>query len=180
MGRARLPSMTYLHDTQEWKDFYRFGAGQHYQDNFLPVARQSLPNEADRIIGLFWVDQSMRIDYGINEPWWCINAIAVDPEFERCGLGTGFVNMIREQACHVGVTSIYGLSHPSGYAFWEAQPDFTLLEPGAPLGASQPVQLRGGQLRQARFDSEPGHRFFYNTVTETGPGGRLMPGDPCG
>lgn len=167
LARMQLPSMTFLHEPELWDNTYRFGAGIHARDNYLLTARAELPDGSSSLAAFFWVDQAIRADYGIDQPWWCINAIAVASRFQRGGLGSGLVKQIREKANDVGVTSIYGLSHPTGFSFWESQEGFTLAPLGTALVPSEPVITPAG-LRTTHLEPEPGHRFFYAATDAPG------------
>lgn len=166
---AQLPSMTYLHDPESWANFYRFGAGQHPQDNYFIVLRAMQAGGQEPLVGFVWVDPSLHVDYGIDQPWWCINAIAVAEPYQGMGLGRRLVAMIRQQAGEVGVVSIYGLSHPSGFGFWEAQGGFSLTPPGAPLVSSKPVPTPNSGPQTVSLQPEPDHRFFYASTAARTP-----------
>lgn len=164
LARAQLPSMSYLHTPDTWSDYYRFGPGAHPRDNYFLVARAAHSDGTEQLLGFIWVDPSMSIDHGISQPWWCINAIAVSAEFQGQGLGRHFVSMVRARAEEIGVVSIYGLSHPAGFGFWEAQDGFVLAADKASLVSSAPVLVGDSQSPQTiSLAPEADHRFFYAT-----------------
>jgi GNAT superfamily N-acetyltransferase len=164
--------MTYLHDSERWRSSYRFGAGHHSRDNFLPVLRSGHGN----IIAFAWVDAAPAVDHGIAEPWWCINALAVDEAFEGKGHGRGLVNLIANQAADAGVVAVYGLSYPSAAGFWRAQ-GFGLTEIGGALASDRPARLLSGtEPRRIVLNGEPGHHMLFANLADSDPAAaRLFP-----
>lgn len=161
LARTQLPTMSYLHERDMWDQTYRFGSGRHPLDSYFLVARATQNNDdSGPLVGFIWVDPAMHTDHGITEPWWCINAVAVEAAIQGIGLGRQLVSMVQERADDVGISSIYGLSHSSGFGFWESQNGFVLAPPEVGLVSSSPVTVDGSD-RVVRLDPEPGHRFFY-------------------
>lgn len=178
LARVQLPSMSYLHDPETWSDYYRFGAGSHPRDNYFLVARAANSDDTGQLLGFIWVDPSMSIDHGIDQPWWCINAVAVPADVQRRGLGRHLVSMVRARADQVGVVSIYGVSHPSGFGFWKAQDGFVLAADDAALVSSEPVLVGDSELPQTiTLAPEPGHRFFYATCQDRPADSIILQGD---
>lgn len=161
-----LPHMTYLHDPDGWRTFYRFGAGQHDRDNLLIVAR----NEPDApILGFCWADAAMYHDHGIEEPWWCINAVAVTSEVGRRGIGRALVTLIKQQAAEAGVVTLYGICYPESVAFWTRQ-GFGVSSRGGALIADRPVRhVRRRQVTIAPLrDAQGDHMFVASLPSAVG------------
>lgn len=177
LARKQLPSMTYLHDLDSWRSTYRFGAGLHPRDNYFLVLRAVQQDGQEPLVGFIWADPSLHVDYGIDQPWWCINAVAIATPFQAGGLGHQLVEAVHEQASTVGVVSIFGLSHPSGFGFWEAQDGFSLTPPGKPLVSSEPVEIPHSAPRHISLDPEPDHRFFYASTTARQPSDIVLGAD---
>lgn len=157
LARKQLPEMTYLHDAEGWTKHARFGAGRHPRDKFALVARLT---DTGELIGFFWVDDAPATDFGIAEPWWCINALAVRSDLQRKGLGRSLVGIIVQQATEFGVHLLYGLCYPVAAPFWEKQ-GFIVGAKDQDMIVDRPVQmLDGSQARVSSWDCEPGNHFF--------------------
>jgi GNAT superfamily N-acetyltransferase len=113
-----MPDMTALHSDGGWRTCYRFGPGFHPEDNYLLIVR--LDGDGP-LLGFAWVDAAARTDARVAEPWWCINAVAVDGRIAGQGLGRQLVAMIKDQAAAIGISSLYGLCYPSSAGFWRKQ-----------------------------------------------------------
>lgn len=164
LARDQLPGMTYIHETEGWRNYYRFGAGLHPRDNYFVIVRI---NQDGPLLGLAWVDAAAAHDYGIAEPWWCINAVAVVKEVAGKGLGTALVKMIKAQAESAGVVSLYGICYPSSAGFWHKQ-GFALTELGGGATADGPVRMLDGSHKVFSMSGEPGNHTMALSFGGTG------------
>lgn len=156
----RMPEMTLMRDPEGWRIHYRFGGGLHPRDNYFMIVRLG---EDGPLVGLAWVDAALAYDHDIEEPWWCINAVAVAEEFAGQGLGRQLVGLIRAQAENVGITSIYGVCYPGSAGFWKSL--------GASVGdldggmrSTEPVRMFDGSMNTLNIDGELGNHTFVFTL----------------
>lgn len=157
LAREALPSFPALHDPEGWRTSYRFGSGLHPRDNYLIAVRDG--GEDGPLVGFIWVDAAMAIDYGVIEPWWCINAVAVAPAYRRAGHGRALVLTAVERARAIGVALIYGLSVRASVPFWEDL-GFTVAADREPLVSDRPARRATGELARLDLDPETDHRWF--------------------
>lgn len=156
LTRRRMPEMTALHADESWRTYYRFGPGFHPQDNYLLIAR--LGGDGP-LLGLVWADAAARTDAGVLEPWWCINALAVDERVAGQGLGRQLVKMVKDQAAAIGISSLYGLCYPTSADFWRKQ-GFSVGELGQGMRSDVPVRLSSGARKTFHTDGEAGNHCF--------------------
>ncbi|MGC4784123.1 GNAT family N-acetyltransferase [Micromonospora zamorensis] len=148
--------MTLIHEPESWQTYWRFGVGQTVRDNLLIVARKT---EESPIIGFCWVDAAMYHDHGVEEPWWCLNALAVVPDYRRSGIGRSLVNVVKRQADKVGIASIYGVCYPSTVDFWSAQ-GFSVTARGGSLEADRLVRLKDQEVKLGPLSDGEGDCMF--------------------
>ncbi|MET7875517.1 GNAT family N-acetyltransferase [Micromonospora profundi] len=139
IAQSELPGMTFIHDPESWRTYWRFGVGETPRDNLLIVARET---EDSPVIGFCWVDAAMYHDHRIEEPWWCLNALAVMPEYRRAGIGRSLASVVKMQARKAGISSIYGVCYPSSVDFWSSQ-GFSVTARGGSLEADRLIRVEG-------------------------------------
>ncbi|WP_143025341.1 GNAT family N-acetyltransferase [Micromonospora sp. WMMB235] len=159
MARRELPEMTLIHEPESWRTHWRFGVGETARDNLLIVARET---EESPIMGFCWVDAAMYHDHGIEEPWWCLNALAVVPEYRRSGIGRSLVNVVKRQAEKVDISSIYGVCYPSTVDFWSSQ-GFSVTARGGSLEADRLVRLKDQKVRLGPLSDGEGDCMFVRS-----------------
>lgn len=157
LARDALPSFPALHDEDGWRSFYRFGNGAHPRDNYLLVLRDG--GEAGSLAAFVWVDAALAIDHEIQEPWWCINAVAVAPAYRRRGLGRALIDTVAARGREVGVTLLYGLSVASAVPFWQSL-GLTVAAEDEALVANRPAHRVTGEEVRMHLDPEQDHRWF--------------------
>lgn len=162
LARETLPSFPALHDEDGWDAHYRFGAGLHPRDSFLPVVRSGSGD--GELVAFVWVDAAAAADHGIVEPWWCINALSVAPKFRRQGFGRALVGAVAARAQEAGVELLYGLSVPSATRFWQAC-GLSIAGDGEALVSDRPSRRADGTLSRVHFDvATPGDRWFVGRL----------------
>jgi len=159
LARDELPSFSYLHDEERWPN--KFGRGERLEDNLLIAACDGMDGP---LIGFVWADQAMRVDHGIQEPWWCLNAIAVRPEYRGRGIGKLLVGDIVEAVRAVGVELIYGLAISGSEGFWQHN-GFHVADEGERVVSTTPVQRDGANSARLTLPPEKGHRWFLGCPT---------------
>ena len=164
LARAELPSMTTLHNDEGWRTHIRFGRGEEIFSNCTLVLRDS---DADNIlVGFIWVDAAMYVDKRIVEPWWCINALAVNARYRRKGIGRGLVGEIEGIATATGVALLYGQSVAEAVPFWKAA-DYILAADGEAVRTHAPAMLVSGERVVFTAEPGPGDRFFLKYLART-------------
>lgn len=167
LARDQMPEMTALHDERGWQDHGRLGMGRHPRETFVLVARQG-----DSLLGFCWVDAAAVTDYGVAEPWWCINAVAVRGDLQGKGLGSQFAKIIKQQAEQIGITMLYGTCYPSSAAFWRHS-GFVVGELEQDAQSDRPVKLLDGQEKGIAWQCEPGNHIFMLNVGDDSSAARL-------
>jgi len=162
LARYELPSMISLHGEAGWTNFNRFGRGQQVRGNCTLVLRDGGPGGP--LIGFIWADDAMYTDHGIAEPWWCINALAIAPQFRGKGRGTALVSEVASAGALAGVVLLYGQSVPSAVPFWEGL-GYLLADDGESVGTHSPARRVTGDKVLATFEPGPGDRFFMKYLT---------------
>lgn len=166
LARNRLPAMTYLHDASTWEQAYRFGPGFHARDRYLPVIHAMHPDGREELLAFAWVDAALADDSGLEEPWWCINAVAVTEPYARDGLGSQLVAMIEHQARAAGIVSLYGQAYASAADFWRSC-GFSVAELGGILASEKEVPVPDRGLQRVVLNAEPDQHFFVKQVAGT-------------
>ncbi|PPI18920.1 hypothetical protein C5D04_00500 [Rathayibacter sp. AY1D2] len=164
LARAEMPTMTFLHDPDRWA--HRFDTGTSIRSSWTLVLRAGHPS--GELIGFSWVDDAMFVDANVVEPWWCINALVVAPEYRRRGYGTGLLKVVLETARAAGAVLVYGQSLPAAIPFWR--------EAGFIIGGEEEALRTHHPARRATGDPvmltmAPGHsdRWFVKyTVSAKG------------
>jgi GNAT superfamily N-acetyltransferase len=169
LARDRLPSMLALHSEAGWHRFNRFGNGQRARGNCTLVLRDG--DERGPLIGFVWTDDAMRVDYGIVEPWWCINALAIAPQYSSTGRGTALVNAVTEAARSAGVVQLYGQTVPTAVDFW-MKAGFTVADDAEELRSDYPALSASGDRLRINAASGPGDRWFVKTLLDV-PGTKM-------
>jgi GNAT superfamily N-acetyltransferase len=164
LARAELPEMTALHEEESWRTHDRFGDGTRVRGNCTLVLRQSGQNGA--LVGFVWADMAMRTDFAIEEPWWCINALAVVPAYRGLGLGAALVSSVETAARLAGVVLVYGQSVPEAVDFWR-QNDYILAQPGECLKTHKPARRAGSDPVMLTARPGPHDRWFVKYLAET-------------
>lgn len=167
LARDRLPTMTSLHDPASWDRSYRFGPGYHSRDRYLPVVHAVRDDGSEALVAFAWVDAALADDLGVEQPWWCINALAVRKEYARRGIGSGVVSAIVDHALGAGVVSVYGQAYASAAEFWRSC-GFWLTALGGLLASQVPVPVPGGAIQQVVLNAEEDQHFFVKSIE--GPG----------
>lgn len=159
LAETVLPRMTYLTDPSAWKMAYRFGVGRHIRDQCFFVAREA---RASRLLGFVWADAAMYDDHGFEDPWWCIDAVAVDPAAQRHGVGAHLVEMVVKQAKAAGIVSLYGICYPDATPFWRSL-GFQVSAAGGSLASDRPARRQALPPRRAVInDAEGDHVIVLN------------------
>lgn len=161
---AELPTMTALHDAEGWKTHNRFGRGANIRGNCTAVLREA--GSAGPLIGFIWADSAMMIDYDLDVPWWCINAVAVSPAHRGAGRGARLVSLVQQAADKAGVELLYGQSVPGAVAFWETL-GWNVAAPGEDLRMPRAVRRANGELVTMRLQPGPDDRFFLQHTAHT-------------
>jgi GNAT superfamily N-acetyltransferase len=159
LAREQLPDMTYLHDETSWRTYHRFGDGSHARDNYLIVTRAE---GSDQLLGFLWADAAPYQDYGVIEPWWCLNALAVAEHAQGKGLGRLMVSSAWSRAEASGVVSVYGTSYPQSAEFW-ARCGFAVASEKERLGADRLVRFANGSRKHLEMTAERGNRWFVRS-----------------
>lgn len=166
LARAELPTMTALHDEEGWMTYQRFGAGRQPRESWTVMLRDS--TEEGELIGFAWVDDSMFVEAGITEPWWCINALAVIPSRRGQGFGTQLVEGVADAGRSAGVNLLFGQTVPGAVAFWQRS-GFTLAEPMEPLVTNNPAgRMNLGPTNLRLAPGHPDRWFVRYLATEPG------------
>jgi GNAT superfamily N-acetyltransferase len=166
LTRAELPTMTALHDEAGWISHQRFGTGRQPRDSWTVMLRES---RADgELIGFAWVDDAMFVEAGVIEPWWCINALVVEPSRRGQGFGTQLLEAVAMAGRSAGVALLFGQTVPDAVTFWRRS-GFTLTEPMEPLITNSPA--RRVDTDPVNLTLPPGHpdRWFVRYLA-TEPG----------
>lgn len=108
----------------------------------------------------------MRIDCDIVEPWWCVNALAIDPRFRGKGRGTSLVSEVASAGKLAGVDLLYGQSVPGAVTFWERL-GFILAGDGEAIRTHSAAERSTGDRVNLNLKPGPGDRFFIKYLTET-------------
>jgi GNAT superfamily N-acetyltransferase len=166
---AELPTMTALHDVEGWRTHNRFGRGANVRGNCTAVLRDG--SSAGTLIGFIWADSAMMIDYDLDVPWWCINAVAVSPAYRGAGRGARLVSLVQQAAEEAGVELLYGQSVPGAVAFWETL-GWSVADTGEALRMPRAVRRTNGELVTMELQPGPDDRFFlqYTAHTNRPPG----------
>lgn len=166
---TELPTMTALHDVEGWRTHNRFGRGANVRGNCTAVLREG--SSAGALIGFIWADSAMMIDYDLDVPWWCINAVAVSPSYRGAGRGARLVSLVQQAAGEAGVEILYGQSVPGAVAFWETL-SWSVADPGEDLRMPRAVRRTNGELVTMRLQPGSDDRFFlhYTGHTNQPPG----------
>lgn len=143
LARAELPTMTNLHDEGNWARHRRFGTGRQLRGGWTVTLRAS--HHARELIGFAWVDDAMLVEFGVLEPWWCINALVVAPSHRGRGFGTQLVEAVATAGRSAGVALLFGQTVPDAVPFWRRS-GFILGEPLEPLVTNNPAR---------RVDADP-------------------------
>lgn len=162
LARAELPSMTSLHSEAGWTNFNRFGRGQQVRGNCTLILRDGGPDGP--LIGVIWADDAMYTDHGIAEPWWCINALAIAPQFRGKGRGSALVSEVSAVGAIAGVALLYGQSVPNAVSFWK-ELGCVLADDGESIGTHKPARRVTGEKVMLMFEPGPGDRFFVKYLT---------------
>lgn len=102
LAKRCLPDLTPLHG-EDWA--HRLGPrGSPWFASLVIAAR----NDAREIVGFAWADAAALADLEITEPWWCLNAVAVEPDARGDGIGRRLVDTVVQLARNAGVVSVYG------------------------------------------------------------------------
>jgi GNAT superfamily N-acetyltransferase len=161
LAREELPRMTSLHEPESWRTHLRFGMGQNPQDRLFAVARET---EGAPPYGFCWVDAAMRVDCGIEEPWWCINALVVAASQRGHGTGSALAEIVKQRAASVGIVSLYGVSYSSSAPFWKAQ-GFDVGPAGGYVGTDRPVAVPEQGVVQFKWCDSGGDHMFVLSFT---------------
>ena len=161
MARNLLPYMPALHDDIGWRTHNRFGDGRAVRGSCTLIARDS--SQANQMIGFAWFDDALYVDSDVDEPWWCVNAIAVDPLQRGRGAGRALVAEIEFLARRAGVAMLYGQSVPDAVTFWHSQ-NYSVHREDETLTAHPYAVLRDGRRVRATFSPGPGDRFFTKVI----------------
>lgn len=170
LSRDALPTYGPLHDEDYWRSSHRFGGGVHHLDNYTQVVRTN----DGALVGFVWVDAASWQDHGFEEPWWCVNAVAVAEQYRGLGVGRQLISHVVDRAKAVGVACIYGLSVPSAIPFWEAC-GVTIAAPGESLVSDKPARIRGHEPKIVEFDTSNEDRFFVGNLMPPGAQAQLVP-----
>ncbi|MFE5309524.1 GNAT family N-acetyltransferase [Isoptericola sp. NPDC056605] len=171
LARRRLPTMSHLHDRSSWDRTDRFGPGSHPRDRYSPVVHDARTDGTENLVAFAWVDAALADDYGVEEPWWCINAIAVAEPYAGHGIGGGLVEMIEGQAREAGVVSLYGQAYQSAAQFWRSN-GFSVGALGGLLTSESKVSVAGRGRQQVVLNAEANQHFFVKQI-DGSPGVRL-------
>ncbi|NQX37134.1 GNAT family N-acetyltransferase [Herbiconiux sp. VKM Ac-2851] len=166
IARAELPSMTALHDEQGWQTYNRFGAGSQLWGNCTLILRHG--GEDGPASGFIWADSAMHTDSGIEEPWWCINAVAIAPHCRGAGRGTALVSRVTSAARTAGVQLLYGQSVPAAVPFWKKL-GFILAGEAEPIRTHSPARRTVGGPVMLTAEPGAGDRWFVKYLA-TAPG----------
>lgn len=162
LARLELPSMTSLHDEAGWQTFNRFDPGQQVRGNCTFLLRDG--GEDGPLIGFIWADDAMYVDRDIVEPWWCINALAIAPQFRGIGRGGALVSAVASAGQLAGVVLLYGQTLPEAVPFWKAL-DFTLAGDGESIRTHGSARRTTGDPVMWSFQPGPGDRWFVKYLT---------------
>ena len=163
LARDQLPSMTGLHTKKSWRDFNRFGSGQQVRGNCTMLLRDG--DENGPLIGFIWADDAMRIDYDIVEPWWCVNALAIAPQYTREGRGAALVAEVVAAAKLAGVVQLYGQTVPAAVPFWKHL-GFTIAGHGEALRTYNQARHATGAPIGINAEPGPDDRWFVRYLTD--------------
>ncbi len=163
LARRRLPTMSHLHDESSWDRTDRFGLGDHPQDRYFPVVYDARADGSEDLVAFAWVDAALADDYGVDEPWWCINAIAVGEPYVGQGIGSRLVEMIEVQAREAGVVSVYGQAYQSAATFWRSC-GFSVGPVGGLLASERKVSVAGRGQQQVVLNAEADQHFFVKQI----------------
>ncbi|MBD7982785.1 GNAT family N-acetyltransferase [Oerskovia merdavium] len=172
LARDRLPEMTHLHDPAWHLTSQRFGQGNYPRDQLFLVLRAVLDDGREELVGFVWVDPAMATDHGVEEPWWCINALAVAEPYAHQGLGASLVASVEKRARDVGVVSLYGQSYETSADFWR-KCGYSLTGLGGVIASQGPVPVPGREPNVVALNAEPHLHYFVKQVPES-QGVRLM------
>lgn len=167
LAEVEMPSMTFLH-RGGWEEAYRFGAGNHARDSYFVVVRQG---EDGPVVAFCWADAALFDDHGIEEPWWCVNAVAVTSAYRRKRLGAALVSGIKRRAAEAGISTLYGVCYPDSVAFWRSQ-GFDVTARGGALVADRKVRRVGSEpVELAPLTDEAGdHMIVSSRAADEVPG----------
>jgi GNAT superfamily N-acetyltransferase len=108
----------------------------------------------------------MMIDYELDVPWWCINAVAVSPAYRGAGRGARLVSLVQQAADEAGVELLYGQSVPAAVGFWKTL-GWDVAEAGEDVRTPHAVRRMNGEFVTMRLQPGPGDRFFLQPTTHT-------------
>lgn len=114
-------------------------------------------------------------DEQILEPWWCLNAIAVRPNYRGRKIGRSMVKGVCEAAAFAGVVSLYGICDHSLSA-WYGNQGFTALGQGEMIVGDHPVRRPGQPPGQFVLRDGEGECIFFMDI-EPQPPARLCAPD---
>lgn len=171
LAHELLPDLTALHGP-EWN--HRLGQGRVWTEPLLLVARDTdVPDLGP--VGFCWVDPAMLGDEQILEPWWCLNAIAVRPDYQGRKIGRSMVNGVCGAAAYAGAVSLYGVCDRTLSA-WYGDQGFTVLDHGEAIVADHPVRRPSQPPGQFEFRDGEGECIFFMDI-EPQPPARLYAPD---
>ena len=92
------------------------GQGTTWDEQILITASLN-----DTIVGVAWVEPAAMNDTKYYLPWWCINILAVKPEFQGLGIGANLLTYVIDLAASKNVTSVYGLCDTNVVSWYKSQ-----------------------------------------------------------
>lgn len=161
LSRETLPTMSGLHTEEKWRSHNRFGVADTLRGSSTFVLRDGGPEGP--VVAFVWVDAALFIDYRVEEPWWCVNALAVAPAYRRAGRARRLVSIVEEAAARVSVSALYGQSVPDAVPFWQGL-GWEVGTPGETLRSSRPVAIAGGDSASLRLSPGDGDRWILRDL----------------